>query len=886
VGSGERWKFWKRRSDADVADEIAAHLQLEADNLEREGLPAGDAHFAARRAFGNVTGWKERIRESHRILALDNVARDARYAWRGLRRSKTFTISVVLMLAIGIGANAAVISVIDAGYLRKLPVPEPGRLFRILSGDMHNHGRKPSVEWNSFPDYLDLRARIAGTEGLAAYAMQTLPLGDSLAGIGVWSALVSGNYFQVLGVHPARGRFIRPDEEEPRGTHPVVVLSYTMWKSRFAGDEQIIGKMLAVGAGRFTIIGVAPSGFTGTHPEGRTDLWLPFTMQAEATGKDYWYDNRDARVAAVVGRLAPTATLAQVQGSVDQAARELAATYPDIDKSLGLRAVMRDRLISFERAPGALVTFLLILAMVGLLHLVACSNIASLMLARASARRQELGIRLSLGASRGRIVMHSLAEPALLALLGAAGGVIVARWLTLLITGMEFLSAMDSGLNVRVVVIVALVTAATVFQFGMLPALATLRSDPLATIRGSSGSRVAGRKDRVAPFLVMSQVAVSLILLANAAALVRSFQRQATGDLGYDATHIMTAHITTKTGVVMPGDWATRIDELSASVSAIPGVAHVAASTAAPLRQGGRDLDVTVTGHQYAEGESRKVSVQSIGPGYFSAIGASMVKGREFVQADRAGDSGKSGVDVVVVNESMARHYWPGEDPVGRQIVYRGRFSATVVGVVHDLRDVSLVGAGPRAYFPLFEMPLVSQYELIVRTSGDPGIVRPMLRTVVTDSSPLIAAPEIHTMDELVDGALSISRTASIGLTSCAAIALLLTVIGLYGLVASWSAERRNEIGIRLALGAQAWQVTQLLVGGVVRLVAVGAAIGLVGAVAIIRIERGAYGPSISLEWWLISGAVLLLVIATAIAAYIPSRRASSVDPAKVLQSG
>lgn len=887
MGKFERWKFWRqRRSDGDFADEVAAHLQLEADQLEREGMPADDARFAARREFGNVTAWKERVRESRRILAFDNVARDARYGWRGLRQSKTFTIAVALTLAIGIGANGAVLSVIDAAYLRKLPVPAPERIFRVLSGDVHSRVQRASVEWHSFPDYLDFRSRVAGTEGLAAYNMQMLPLGDSLAGTSVWSALVSGNYFRVLGVRPVRGRFIRDDEEEPRGAHPVVVISYTMWKSRFAGDEQIIGRQLVLGTARFTVIGVAPAGFTGVHPEGRTDLWLPFTMSAEASGKEYWYGNRDARAAAIVGRLAPAATLAQVQASLDQSAHELAASYPEFDKSLSLRAVIRDRLVTFEQAPEALMTFLFVLAMVALLHLVACSNIASLMLARAAARRYELGIRLSLGASRGRILMHSLAEPALLAMLGAVGGVMIARWLALLVTGTQFLSAMDSGLNIRVVVIVALVTTATVFEFGLLPALATLRNDPLVMIRGLSGTRLAGRKDRVAPLLVTAQVAVSLILLANAAALVRSFQRQATGEPGYDVSHILASRISPKRGAVMTGDWAARVDELIARAISIPGVTHVAASAAAPLGQGGWNSEVVVVGHQYAEGESRALNGQMIGPGYFAAIGASIMKGREFASTDRAAGAGKfQGFDAAVVNESMARRFWPGEDPIGKQLAYRHRGSATVVGVVRDLRDVSLAGVGPRVYFPLFEQPAGGTYELIVRATGDPAAIRPLLRTVITGSSPLIESPEIRSLDELVDGALGVSRAASIALSTCAALALLLTVMGLYGLVASWGAERRNEIGIRLALGAQAVQVTRLLVGGVVRLVAIGVVIGLGGAVALIRLERSSYGPSITLEWWPMLGAVLLLMIATAISTYIPSRRATSVDPAVVLQS-
>ncbi|MFI5234057.1 MAG: ABC transporter permease, partial [Gemmatimonadales bacterium] len=418
-----RWPFWKRRrSDADFADEIASHLQLEADQLEREGMPADDARATARREFGNVSAWKEWFHESRRMLLLDNIARDLRHAWRSLLRSPSFTIVVALTLAIGIGANAAVVTVIDTMFLRKLPVPAPERMFAVFSGDVHNRARRAAIGWNSFPDYLNLRSRLQGTDGLAAYSMQWVPLGDSLAGTSAWSALVSGNYFQVLGIHAAYGRLILPDEEEPRGTHPVVVISDALWKSRFAADEHIVGTQMTIGAGRFTIVGIAPAGFTGTHPEGRTDLWIPITMYAEAAGRPYIFDNRDARQVAVIGRVAAGATLAQVQTSLDHATHDLVATYPAVDAQLTTRARPHEHLVEFEQNPFAFASFLFVLAMIALLHLVACANIASLMLARAAARRRELGIRVCLGASRGRVIMQSLAAPARGAGRGAAGG--------------------------------------------------------------------------------------------------------------------------------------------------------------------------------------------------------------------------------------------------------------------------------------------------------------------------------------------------------------------------------------------------------------------------------------------------------------------------------
>jgi predicted permease len=524
--------------------------------------------------------------------------------------------------------------------------------------------------------------------------------------------------------------------------------------------------------------------------------------------------------------------------------------------------------------------------MIALLHLVACSNIASLMLARAAARRHEVGIRICLGASRGRIAIQSLAEPALLAVIGAAGGVMIARWLTLLITRMQFMSAMDPGLDIRVLGIVALITGATVLEFGLAPAIGASRRDPLAMVRGSTGARVAGKRDRVGPMLVVAQVAVSLILLANAAMLLRTFERQSRGTLGFDAPHLLVVSLSPKAGSSQANDWASRIEDMTTRAKSLPGVSHVAVSSGAPLLPGGFYDEVVVAGHQYAEGESRAVGGQNIGPGYFMTLGATLVRGREFNDKDRATDARAKfhGFDAVVVNEAMARRFWPGEDPIGKQVSYRHQGAATVVGVVRDMHDVSLSTIMPRAYFPLLELPATPRFVVIVRTTADPVASRQMLRSLIASSSPM-SEPSIETMGELLDGALSLSRIGSIGLGACAGIALLLTAIGLYGLVASWSAERRREIGIRLALGAQPWQVHRLLVGGVGRLVLVGATLGLGGAVAMIRVERSWYGPSLALETWPLVMATLVLSAAAVTAAYIPSRRATKIDPAQSLRT-
>ena len=816
--------------------------------------------------------------------ALGYVRQDLEYAWRGLRRSPAFALIVTLTLATGIGANAAVISVIDTAFFRKLPVPNPERVVVISSGDTRDGARRGGISMSSFPDYLDLRGRVQGVTGLAAYAMTSLKLGDELAGTEVWGALVTATYFDLLGAHPARGRFLAADEDQPQGAHPVVVISHALWKSRFDLDEHIVGRQLTIGFARFTIIGVAPAGFNGTQAEGRTDLWLPYTMQKEATG-EFVYKNRDARLAFIIGRLAPGVTLPQVQMSLDHAALDLRATYPELDGSLRLSVQRHDRLVPIEQAPYALATFLLVWAMVVLLHLVACSNVASLMLARAAARRQELGIRLCLGAPRGRILVHTLAEPALLALFGAAGGLLVARWLTLLVTRMWFMSAMDPGLDVRVVAIVALTAAATMLAFGLFPAREAARSDPLVMLGGTSGLRLAGRRGDATPLLVAGQVAVSLVLLANASVLLRTFERQARGDPGFDASHLAFVSVTLREQKGFQRDWAP-LAEMARRVAGLPGVARVAASVGVPLFRAGSLEEVLVAGHEYQGSESQRLFVQIVGPGYFATIGASMLAGREF-DANHRGGAGPtwSGFDAVIVNEAMARRYWPGKNPIGEHVAFRHQGAAMVVGVVRDIHDVSLSAITPRAYFPLLEWRMNPGFELMVRTTGDPAALRNMLRSVVASSPLQIEPPVVRTMGDVMDDAVAVSRVAGIGLAIAAAVALLLTTIGLYGLVASWAAQRTHEIGIRLALGAQAGDVHWLLLGGAGRLVGIGAVVGIAAVAGLIRMERGWWGPSITLESLPLIVAVLVLASAAGVAAYLPSRRAATLDPGAVLHS-
>jgi predicted permease len=447
---------------------------------------------------------------------LEQFGRDLAHAWRSLRRSPTFAVVVVATIAIGIGANATVLGIMDVAFLRKLPVPDADRIVRVLCGDTSRSVRwaKAGASSCSFPEARDLSQSVQGINGLAAYTMSYVKLGGEYSGIEPYGSFVSGNYFDVLGVRPQRGRYIAPDDADPTQPRAVVVISDVLWRGTFGADENAVGRRIVIGSSEFTVIGIAPKDWSGVHPEGRTDFWLPYTTLLMATGKDV-YESRDARVIwpRLVGRLSAGASLGQVQGSLDNAALALALRYPGSNAAIRYRATLSSTLVAGPDAMNALSGFLVALIVVALVHLVACSNVASLMLGRAAARRRELGIRLCLGASRSRIFVSTLAEPLLLGALGGVGGLFVSRWFTDLVTSMRFMSAMNPGLDMRVITLVAIVSAGTALLFGLAPALLSARRDPMEVLRSASATS-ASSLGSPASILVL-QAALSLVLLAQ-----------------------------------------------------------------------------------------------------------------------------------------------------------------------------------------------------------------------------------------------------------------------------------------------------------------------------------------------------------------------------------
>ncbi len=863
-----------------MAEEFRFHVEMETERLVREsGLLPAEARRRALIAFGSVEEHKEELRGDRGAAWLGHdIIRDVRAAWRSLWRTPTFTITTCVILAIGIGTNAAVLGVIDAAFFRPLPVPQPSSIIAIFSTQGHGSHRAARLEPNSFADYAAIRQPVRGIEGLAAYRMASLTFEDAAGGANLWAALVSGTYFGVLHVDAQRGRVIREDDERMGSAGLAVVISDAMWKERFGASDTAIGTRVLIERRPYIIVGVAPKGFTGTHPEGRTDLWVPYSSGVMISGSAVNLENHAARVAAIIGRLRPGATLSQAQASLDNLSREFRIRFPESDSTLGLVAVHHARLVIPEESPGALTSFLLVWMMVLLVHLVACSNVAMLVVARAAAKRHELGIRLCLGASRGRIIWQSLVESGILALLGAIGGTVLAQWMIQLVTRMQFLSAFNIGLDWRILAIVVSVTVLTALQFGLWPARSAAREDPLVLLGGTSGGRVKGGRDRSVSVILVAQVAVCLVLCANAAFVVHGFQVQTTTDPGFDLRHVLVASI--RPNRTTSSDWLSAHDQALERARAMPGVLQASSAVGAPLYHAAEPQRIAIPGRVRAAEEQMTFLAQRVGPGYFSTLGVSMASGREFTTSDRG--SGKADeFDVVVINQLLARRLWPAGDAVGQLIGLERGAPARVIGIAADVLDVSASAAQPRLYLPLLESRR-GPFEILMRINGDPKSMTSVIRAALSSSS---SAPvQVTTMTDIHDGATSLARVAGLGLTACSAIALLLVSIGLYGTVSGWVSTRKSEIGVRLALGAPASHVHALVLGSVFRLLAMGGVLGLLASVGLARIERSWLGPFFSFEPLPIVVAIIPLVLSAGIAAFIPSLRAVKTNPATVLR--
>jgi len=877
------WRAWWRRSqfEREMDEEWRFHLESRIDDLVRSGLAREQAVRQARLEFGNPEAWQDRARESRRLHLTDDLRLDLRFAWRGLRRAPAFAAAVIVTLALGIGATTAIVSVVNGVLLRPLPFPAPDRL--VLVSGQDPQGRTPTLFG---PDFEEARDGCRLCSGMAAY-VTTWPanLSGGAEPDRVRTGRVTANLFSTLGIQPMLGRTFLPTEtgrslfgssvEATPAT--AVVLGYGLWQRRFGSDPGVIGRTVRVEGDVCTVVGVMPRGFD--YP-GNAEAWVPVPINAK----------RDNAYLRVVARLNPGVTVDEARLAFEASAKAVDAGAPDRRRLTAFAVTpLQDVLVGDVRP--ALMVFL---GAVGIVLLIACANVASLLLARAAARPKELAIRASLGASRSRIVRQLLAESMLLSVIGGAIGLAVAFWMlrAFVAFGPADIPRLDEvAIDVPMLTFTILLSVVTGLIFGLAPALRLSQTDSSLALQ-ESGTRTAGtvQRQRARQVLVTGEIALALVLLIGAGLLIKSFIQLRQTPLGVEPQGVLTATVTLPEASYRTVDDASRyLQQGIERLGSLPEIRAAGVVSALPL---GR-LGARVSGNVSVDGEPaerRGVWPRKLVAGgqYFQAAGIPLLRGRSFDDRDRA-----DAPPVVIVSDGLARRLWPGQDPLGRRVNvgFRGETWRAVIGVVGDVKqDEPGEPQGPAIYMPYGQVKepirwLMAEMTFVVRASGAAENAALPLRGALTGLDRDLPLYEISAMTDVVARSTSGPAFYALLLGSFSLLALVLAAAGIYGLIAYGVAQRTHEIGVRLALGARAGQIVRLVVGEGLLLVVAGGAIGLGGALALTRVlSRFLHDVSVT-DRLTFGGISLLLALVALVACYIPARRAARIDPSGALRA-
>jgi len=815
---------------------------------------------------------------------------DFRYALRRLLRARGFTLAASLTIALGVGANSAIFSVINALLLRPpVAVSEPERLVGLFTSDYSG----PPYGSSSFADLDDFGTQGADVfTGVMGFSPRPAAVGsdDNLERMG--AEVVTPNYFQVLGTRLTLGRGFGPEQRVPGGG-PVAVISHALWQRRFASDPAIIGKPVLMNAREFTIIGVAPAGFAGSLRGLVTDVWVPAAL-GSYVGMSDDFTSRGDRSALVYARLKPGVTIEQARSRMAVVARQLAAAYPDtwIDvtrqgRRISVLPEQQTRIPPQVRGP-ALGFAAILMGTVALVLLVCCANVAGLLLARAASRLKEVGIRISLGASRGRIIRQMLIESVLLAALGGVVGTAASVWAgrALMAAGTPSQIPVPISLNLtpdyRVLWFTLAVTLVTGIVFGLAPALRASRADVVTALKTDTPAlRLGGRRFSLHGALVVGQVSLSTLLLVGALLFLRTLRAAATIDPGFRTDHMLLLDISPRPGEEGKVDPEQVALTARDRIAAIPGVTAVTWASNVPLGLDMGRRSLQVEGYRRREGEDMEFHYSVVGPRYFETMEVPLLRGRGFTNADRPGAPG-----VVVVNEAFAKRFWGDADPIGKRISRSGENGPwmEVVGLARDGKYVSITDSPrPFVYYPQLQMP--DGITMHVRTTADPRRLVSAVRREVATAAPTWLIERPRTLEEHIGASLLPQRIAAGLLGAFGVVALLLAAVGLYGVVAFAVAQRTREIGIRVALGAQSGEVLGLMLRQGMTLAGIGLLVGVPLAVVVAKLVSGFLVGTGAADPMVFVGAAGLLALVTLVASYIPARRASRVDPMLALRS-
>jgi putative ABC transport system permease protein len=862
--------FRSNTAEQELGSELRFHIERQVDENIAAGMTSQEARRAALREFGGVEQVKEECHDARRVNFLEALLQDVRYGLRMLRKSPSFTFFAIAVLALGIAANSAIFSIADNVLVRPLPYRDSNRLVMVWEDSSAYGFPKDTPAPGNFADW---KSRNQVFEDVAAISDASLNLtgsGNPEDLLGKW---VTANLFSVLGVNPTFGRDFRPEDDVPGAAH-VAILSYGLWLRRFGGDPQIIGKEISLNFEKYAVIGVMKRGLQ--FPDRETELWVPSRFTTKQL------TNHGNHFLQVIARLKPSVSLKTANANLATIAAQMEKENPDSNAKVGAFAVPLREELAGEVRPA----ILMLVGAVCFVLLIACANVANLLLSRATGRRRELAMRLALGATRARVIQQMLTESILLSLFGGVAGLLLSIW------GTKFLASLipaglapmtGTGVDGRVLLFTLVVSLSTGILFGIIPASRVSQFQLTFSLKQGGGqSGVGSGGHRLRDALVVSEVALAIVLLAGAALLIRSLQNLYHLDPGFHADHVLVMR------TPLPRQkyeaFAPRVafyDQILTKVETLPGVVSAGYTTWVPLTNSGGATGITIEGKpEPAPGNILIPNTRIISRDYMQTLRMKLIEGRQFEQSDANGTP-----PVGLINQTMATNYWPGENPIGRRFKIGGYNEKsswiTVIGMVGDVHQAGLdVPARAEMYLPYQQQDFGYEPEyLAVRTAGDPMALAETVRQQIWSVDKEQPVAGMMPLEDLVDENLASRKMQASLLSGFAALALLLVTLGIYAVLSFTVTQRTQEIGVRVALGAQPRDVLRMIFSEGFKLFLIGAAIGLAGAFALSRalvhllFGVSAYDPAS------FAGVTILLAAVALLACYIPARRATRVDP-------
>jgi putative ABC transport system permease protein len=860
--------FHRDSFDRDLSEEMQRHLEMQAEENAENGMSPDLARHAAQQRFGNVAVLKETSTETWGWGPLERLAHDLRYALRLLRRNPSFTVMAVAILALGSGANTAIFTVLNAMLLRPLPLHDPGQLLYLTEVN-----RQKGLEggWVAPGNYLEWRDRSHLMQDIGAFVSSRTILTGAGEPVRLEAVGATASLLTTLGIQPIIGRTFGTAEDQP-GKDTVVLISEGLWHSRFAARSDILGQPIVLDGKPRTVIGVLPS--TVRLDLSTWDIWAPLALAPGARNAHngfYLY---------AIGRMKPGVDLEHARAEMRAVGNSISRENGHLGLS-GWEVVterLSDRLVRRTRPQ-----LLLLSVAVALLLLVACANVANLLLTRSAQRGHEIAVRAALGAGRRRIVRQLVTESLVLSLIAGAAGLLLAQWTVRLLYGWlpdDLQTGVFPTVDLRVLTFTLLVSAGTGLIFGLLPALRACRFELIESLKDSGRGITPGR-GRLGGLLVVSEAAIAVVLLVGAGLLMRSFAHLLSIDMGFRPERVLTVQVPLSSKKYNDRAKVAFYEQALERVRALPGARSAAGAEVLPIEGKGANIEFAVEGRPWS-GSGAFVGTRIVTPGYFETMGIPLLKGRGL---DIQDDS--KAPDVAVINETMASTCWPGEDPIGGRFRLNPRGNSpwiTVIGVVHDVKHFGLDGKKwPEAYYPQRQTGWPSM-RLVVRTAADPIALLPAIRDVIRGIDPAVPVAEVRSMDQVVADSVAPRKLSMVLVVSFAALALALASIGLYGVIAYSVTQRRHELGVRMALGAGRGDVLRMVGARGLLLTVVGLAAGIGASLAATRfLSDMLFGVTPIDPLTYASVAVILLFTASA-AVYIPARRATRIDPMEALR--